>query len=71
MQDFKDLNHAQQRLLEKRYGDVRDVFRRRSEETGLELSLRSNVMREITDPERIDRHFLLGHVVGCLSARIF
>lgn len=57
MQDFRDLSHAQQRLLEKRYGDIRDVFRRRADETGLELALRSNLIREITDPERIDRHF--------------
>ncbi len=57
MHDFRDLTAAQQRQLEKRYGDVREVFRRRADEAGLDLALRSDSIREITDPERMRKHF--------------
>ena len=57
MHDLRELTAAQQRQVEKRYGDVREVFRRRADENGLDLAVKSDSVREIIDPERMDRHF--------------
>ncbi len=52
-----DAAARQQRELDKRYGPVKELFRRRAEEAGAVLLVDTPSMREITDLQRLDRHF--------------
>lgn len=52
-----DAAARQQKEIEKRYGSVRDVFRKRGEESGRVLGVTAGNIIEVTDRERIERHF--------------
>ncbi len=57
MQDFRTLTASQQCQLEKRYGSIKEVFRKRADGLGQSLSVGSPAIREVSDIDRIRSHF--------------